>query len=401
MKKKKIVIGIICILLVLLGGGFFFVSKLLKKNVTQTNVDDWGYSVTWCGISYTGVYSGKMKNGYPTGKGSFQGIAYIDGTEYDAIIYTGKWKDGKFDGDGILKQDSIQMTYEGKFKEGSLNGTIKLYKNEDSIYSKVTYKKDIPKGVSFLYDEEENILDYDYYFMGMSVKSICKTAEEIPYESLLYENELYHNKRIKLSCKVQDIYQKNGYWYVKVTDKDKNVYILRYSFDSKDDATTYMPELEVGQQVEVYGFCSELIQYDSEVNSLPSIDALCISGFENQILQDQRLKKTYGNFTNYPNFYKNSQIKLNGKISGIYDIDEDYIFFYIESENYSEDGKKLYICYMENSDDNIATLSTVSDNIMIHGQLKLTRSVDVSKKGDASNTLEKFPCVAVTEIITK
>lgn len=340
MKKNKIIIGLIGILLVLLGIGCFAIPKVLKRNVSQTKVEEWNYSVIWRGVSYIGNYSGKMKDGFPSGKGSFQGVAYIDETEYDTLTYTGKWKDGKFDGKGELRQNLIDITYKGNFQEGTLNGMIRLYGSEDSSYSRVSYSQDIPRGVGFLYDTEDNILDYDYYFMGMSVKSICKTAEEIPYKNLLYDSETYYNKRIKLSCKVQDLYQENGYWYVKVTDKDENVYILRYSFEYKDDATSYMPELETGQQIEVYGFCSDLKQYRSEINKLPSIDALCISGFENQIFKNKKLKKSYSNFVNYPNFFKNSKVVLNGKYSGVYSITENNIYFFIESEDYSQDGKK-------------------------------------------------------------
>lgn len=56
---------------------------------------------------------------------------------------------------------------------------------------------------------------------------------------------------------------------------------------------------------------------------------------------------------------------------------------------------------MKNNDDNIAALPAGEESIRVRGKLKLTRSVDMSEEAGVSTLLQNFPCLEVTEVITK
>ncbi len=44
-----------------------------------------------------------MQGGKPWGKGTFHGYVMRDGQEQDKVSYTGKWKDGRLAGKGVLR----------------------------------------------------------------------------------------------------------------------------------------------------------------------------------------------------------------------------------------------------------------------------------------------------------
>ncbi len=408
--RKKIIIGV-CVLLVFLSGISMYMLKPTKKNQNNNKVEEWSYSVVWRGLTYTGDYSGKIKNGLPEGLGEFRGTAYINDEVYESIIYNGKWENGKFEGKGELEVASTQIKYKGKYKEGCLNGTIRQYSEENSDYSKVIYQMDVPIGVSFQYNKDDNIIDYDYYFLGMSGKELCYNAEDIPYVDLVYDNRTYQNKSIKLQCEVVDKYLMMdvdeaavGNWYVRAVDKNKHSYILRYSFNRRNNTMTYMPELEIGQKIEVYGLYSGLDNYDSELEKIPVVDALYVEGSEKQIFENNVLRMTYDNFVNYPHFYWNREIDISGTVYAVYNITKSYIYFIVESEDYSDNGKKLYLCYVKNNKANIQILTKDAAEIELQGKLKLIETLNINneeKNSDMTEDWKNFPYIKIDKIIMK
>ncbi len=98
-----------------------------------------------------GLYWGTLLDDRPDGYGQF----YNDDAEY-GVEYKGMWKNGSFNGKGILinyndSTDTLWWTHEGEFKNGEANGKGKkiTYKDEEKTIYQIEegmFKKDFPDG---------------------------------------------------------------------------------------------------------------------------------------------------------------------------------------------------------------------------------------------------------------
>ena len=109
------------------------------------------------------LYKGKVKNGRANGPGVlfFKGKNYLEGTWKDGYIvkgkfyddvkgdaklrYDGQFKDGVFDGNGIMVLEEYDEIYKGGFKKGKKNGdgVIKDENNQAFFSLEETRKFDL------------------------------------------------------------------------------------------------------------------------------------------------------------------------------------------------------------------------------------------------------------------
>lgn len=341
-----------------------------EKELTQVSDIEW--SVKWQGMIYTGIYDGEALYGQPEGNGKFSGYLQITDQDTKYIEYNGEWESGQFEGEGKLTDLDNRICYEGEFEDGKLSGEVKEYLLEEKGYFIKSYEKDIPIGVSWIYDEEEKIIGYDYYFKGISVNEIKQDAQEYEYKKLLYNAEDYKFKTVKLECQVIDILSDSPSTHrVKVKDNKDNVYILKYDLEYDLVATNFMPFLKENDKILVYGYCQSVENWQADEGiEYPCIEAVTADYMESENNNLQNLTYEYSNFLNYPYLFKGKKIEITGKFVGVYSRTENWLYFLVESDDYSQDEQNIYICVIRNQKGNLKKLPLPGETISLQGTLR-------------------------------
>lgn len=73
-----------------------------------------------------GQYTGQVQGGLPHGRGEF----VFDGV----VIYQGEYKNGLFDGRGVLFRQDASKAYEGEFKDGEPHGLGVHYDEAGNVF---------------------------------------------------------------------------------------------------------------------------------------------------------------------------------------------------------------------------------------------------------------------------
>lgn len=368
----------------------FFLCMLSKDFTVKADEFEVGWTIRWQGLVCSGNYYGEMKDGKPEGKGSFSGKIYLSDDKLgDEVEYEGMWKQGQLNGQGVLTNLTTGTVYEGKFSGNKLNGKITIY-TEDERYM-VQYSKDVPYGISYKYDSEGNMHIYDRYVYGQSVNELVEEAECIEYRDLLYYSDEFVNKVIKLKCTVKDAtyeyIEKNIYQSVKVEDNIGNNYVLRFSLEYPTKAENYMPRLSKNEKVVVIGFCSGIDAFGEEIIKYPLIEAICTEDYE------ENKECTYNNFINYPYEFYKTDISLEGIYSGIISISEKWIYFLVESDDYSGMETDKYFCRVRNLEKNYKKLPLPGESISLQGVLVLVGRISIDEE------YEFVPIVELTKIL--
>lgn len=375
------------------------------------------WTVQWKGLIYTGNYMGEIQYGRPNGKGKFQGYL-TDAYSFDnEIIFDGEWKDGKIDGEGKLTEVSTGTCYEGIFLENKLNGKIRktvTKNNEIPEYFQTNYTEDIPYGISYQYSSQGEKIGYDYYFFGTSVRELCEKSKIYDYSSLSYRADEFKNKNIKLECEVLDIYDETiikekekdkdkkekkeeeiiKIRTLKVQDSDGNKYALHYKLGKAKYETIYMPFFKKNDYIVVYGFYNGLETIQD--TKLPSVNV--IYGIKSGIkkLDAKKPPKNYSNFLDYPYIFEERSVFLKGKVTGTYEISEEWIYIFVDSDSYSPGEKERYICRIKKSDTALNQLPETGETVTINGKLK-----NLKECGAKKNLNVYLPVVKVTSINKK
>lgn len=388
MKKWIAVLG--SILLWGVGAVFAYASE-------SETVGNLSWSIYWEGLLCTGVYSGETVSGVPNGYGEFTGNVIINNEETSEIIYQGNWEDGELSGEGHLQNTAKGRIYEGKFKENKLNGTIKEYNmSSGGVYSLKRYSLDIANGFSWTYNDAGDIVDYDCFFKGLSVKQICAEAKVFDYKELLYNTDDYLYQKMKLNCIVESVYQEGTDNFVKVKDDTGNYYILLYDSAYKSVATNYMPVLNEKDEITVYGYFIGKNTYTKEVTMYPSIDAVCAEWVDGENLDVQNLSYNYSDFLNYPYVYRGKTIEVEGILIGVVSSNDTWIRILIESDSDSSGGEKeIYACKIKNTDENISILPSTGEKISVKGKLALISKHLIEEK------YIFYPLIEINKIVSK
>lgn len=354
---------------------------------TDDNSDRIEWSVRWQGYTCIGVYNGGVKNNKPDGKGEFEGQIFIEETPGDIIVYDGNWINGTFDGKGILENKTTHVKYVGDFSEGKLDGEIEQYTytkdNELQSYSSLMYLEDIPYGVQKVYNSENELIDFDYYVNGMAVNQIKENAEPISYRELLYFADKNINRTISIQGYIEVIDSLDideQYQYIKIKDLHENIYILKYSTEVSTFATKYVPFFNVGDEVEIYGYCAGISKMPGESIEYPCIELVFADWRGDAAFNDKTAVFSYENFKNYPYYYLNEEIQLCGTYKGLNKITKKWMYFLVESDSYSKGLSKIYVCRVKNSDKNRNLLPLPETSIVMTGDLHLLSKQIVGNK---------------------
>ena len=311
-----------------------------ETEIEIKNAENVSWTVNWQGVLRSGTYSGGIADGYPQGMGTFTGD--LEGESDDissGLTYEGEWEEGKFHGTGVLTDYLENIVYEGEFLNGKLNGEIKESEiTGDRNYVIRNYKEDVPVNVCISYNQEGECTDFDCYFRGISVNEICLNASEYKYWKL-YSDPSCEYSEIKLDCRVDSICygpekDPSGkdvmFCRVKVSGEDGFKYLLKYDVSHGTVATNYMPFLNEGDRITVYGYFVGTERFDGESVKYPCIDAVCTDGLEDEI-DIKNLPYLYDKFLNYSYLYKDTELTLEGTFKGIYSTSEKWIYFLLKS----------------------------------------------------------------------
>lgn len=374
-----------------------FICLAEQVEVTTTGTIAW--SVQWQGMIYTGTYTGELLEVYPHGYGEFEGSLSDENTSDAQIKYSGKWKEGKIHGKGILVDETTGITYEGKFSEGTLNGTFKQYtENDDTSYVISNYSKDLPCNIQWVCDADGNYNACDGFLKGQRVSSLYESANEFSYRDLLYEETLNKYHKIKLSCniikQVNKVMNDVLWQFLLVEDEDGNRYILKCSLRYGNVAANYMPFVQIGDKIEAFGHYMGLSSIDGEDLEAPCIEVQLIRWTDKDNFDPLNMTYSYADFLNYPYAYKNEIVELYGKLTGICKSEEKWVYCLIESNNYSGENKDVYFLKVQNTPAKLSNLPLPGEDIAVRGKLDL-----VDKIGDEENGYVFYPIVEMKKIL--
>lgn len=376
-----------------------FCLQLSLSVSADEKVTDLSWTITWQGITCSGTYTGKIVDGKPEGKGEFIGNLAIDDGQ---IIYSGKWKNGALAGKGKLIDVSQGLTYSGKFKNNKLNGKIIISSEDSTNTEEIFYSNDIPYGVYLKKEEDGKIIETDRFYLGYRLSEILQRVEEIEYQELRYRSEKYISSMLCVKCRVVEkkYYKKNSELYLMllVENEKKEKYILDYSVTAKNVAVNYMEDLDIGDEINVYGSFQGVTTYETSeevVGDYPTISAIGYDWEEYKKLNLNNLEFEYSLFLKYAQEYKNKSITITGIVQKIENTtDEEDVKIILSSGDYSEKGEQIYVCTIDRGDlENLNVLPLEGDKVEIKGLLFL---YEVRKTGESD--YNDFPIIHVKEI---
>lgn len=188
------------------------------------------YIVHFSEVDRTGVYDGETVNGEAEGEGTFSS----KNSEDVAYTYTGKWKAGLFDGEGVEKFDSDEYCVcTGNFEKGDFKpNKLQWIKSKGDL-----------KIMNFsVNDKSEKFITNHENVFPTKKESIAEKYVDsgIDYKKLIKSPDKYGNKFVKInSWKVCQIFQ-DEFWgrtttTILVEDESfEKVYYIFYWGELKD-----------------------------------------------------------------------------------------------------------------------------------------------------------------------
>lgn len=404
--KKIKMIPLLCITMIL-ASGCSGNEKRAEQSVS--------HSFYWGGTICSGSYTGKMENGKPAGRGSFHGYLMRDGKEQDQVSYDGGWKEGRVAGTGTFVNISDDITYKGKFKNNWKHGKFVVKSGDSEIYEKVSFYKDIPYGIAILHrTEDDEIAGYDRYYQGVRVSEIIAEAKQFDYAELMYKIEDHYYEKIYLDCEVEDKslrevvinpeepleedQEKELTAELKVRDKGGNFYLVSYNIEYPERAKNFMPDVEAGEKIRVYGYVKGMTGQEEDAAlsmRYPLIEGVTAVKEEEEI-DIQNLSYTHENFLDYPYEYQGKKAELTGHIRQIGTDTEGQLYLIIESDTYSEEGSKYYICsYDSRHTEEHGKMPMIGDEADIKGKMERVYLIPTEED------FTLFPRIAISEILLK
>lgn len=215
-----------------------------------------------------GTFEGEVINDIANGKGKFT-VNNEDGT---GLQYEGAFKDGTFNGIGVLKVTGEEKTvpFEGHFE----NGAFVPNKAETLLAALRTqtlldFEDDGIGNYKISAKGEKAIKNCDSMF-GKKISYLSKNARSVKHSNLV-KKRTYDGKLLKIkNLKVLDI-DSLQFFGQKITtifaqDANKNKYMINYVGDTK---------VSEKNKIDVYGYCTgvEMVEYGS-IYKTPVIGAV-------------------------------------------------------------------------------------------------------------------------------
>ena len=185
------------------------------------------YTVYFSDVTRTGSYSGDVVNGKAEGSGTFTAVN-DDKNEY---TYTGKWKNGLFDGKGKREFKDKKLGYEeGTFKKGEFTPSVVEFLNSSGSESEMSFSVN-KKAEKFIKSHK------GLYPAKRKHKVLKHVKNSLKYKQLVKSPQKYGNKIFHSEDYVITQIWEEKYWGRTVTEiiarnSEYEDYIYLYYFKS-------------------------------------------------------------------------------------------------------------------------------------------------------------------------
>ena len=150
---------------------------------------DDNYTVHFSDLDRTGKYDGQVMNGIPSGEGTFT----AENDDHITYTYIGQWADGTWNGQGVQKFESDQYYVRtGNFTNGEFNPSKLEYIKSMGDYEEMRFSP-TEKAEEFITAHENLFPAADKLLLGDSLD------ENLTYKELIKSPDKYGDKVVKLS----------------------------------------------------------------------------------------------------------------------------------------------------------------------------------------------------------
>lgn len=217
----------------LLCAGLVTCSALFSTSTISVAAANTDMSLTIDSQSYTGTYTGDLKNG----EGTF---SFSD--EKDSYSVSGIWKKGK------------------------LNGSVTTTASDGS-YTSCHYSDDKPYGRLLKYSANDQLTGYDFYYQMRTLSSLKEKSVNADYNVLL--GTTFPDTPQKITGTVSAVFSTASNAFVILMDKQNHPYVLTYVNNSTNKFNQgIVPNLKIGDQVTAYGYLQRQDSLDSMKSKL-------------------------------------------------------------------------------------------------------------------------------------
>lgn len=296
MSKHNLLVGIII-------GGLCAVTFMGCSNAKETTTGTVNSSIKLFGNSYSGTYEGKLSNGVPDGKGTLK----VESKTISEI--QGEWKSGSLEGNCVITYNDGSVE-SGVMEENRFDGDVtKTLK--DGTYSITRYYSGTANGAVEYYDSKGNLIDYDWLYQQVPVKTLCAQVQDIDYARLVYFPNTYIGKMIQVTGTVESVYEAERNVYLTVKDANGKVYICKNkNMKVTSGKQARMQNVAVGDNVKIYGYFlkaalykyfnqDKAVKFNQYTGTLPHIEV--VYGYDTKDGEFNPLNPSY----EYADVFKN------------------------------------------------------------------------------------------------
>lgn len=221
----------------LLCSGLVVCSALFSASTFSVAAATADLSLTIDSQSYTGTYTGDLKNDEPSGEGTF---SYSD-------------EDGSY-------------SVSGTWKRGLLNGSVTATAS-DGFYTSCRYSDGKPYGRLLKYNAKDQLTGYDFYYQMRTISSLKEKSVDADYNSLL--GTTFPDTPQKITGTVSAVFSTASNAFVILMDKQNHPYVLTYVNNSTNKFNQgIVPNLKIGDQITAYGYLQKQDSLDSMKSKL-------------------------------------------------------------------------------------------------------------------------------------
>lgn len=221
----------------LLCSGLVVCSALFSASTFSVAAATADLSLTIDSQSYTGTYTGDLKNDEPSGEGTF---SFSD--EEDSYSVSGTWK------------------------KGLLNGSVTTTASDGS-YTTCRYSDGKPYGRLLKYNAKDQLTGYDFYYQMRTISSLKERSVDADYNVLL--GTTFPDTPQKITGTVSAVFSTASNSFVILMDKQNHPYVLTYVNNSTNKFNQgIVPNLKIGDQITAYGYLQKQDSLDSMKSKL-------------------------------------------------------------------------------------------------------------------------------------
>ena len=189
-------------------------------------------------------------------------------TDMSLTTYTGDLKNGEPSGEGTFSFSDEKDSYSvsGIWKKGKLNGSVTTTASDGS-YTSCHYSDDKPYGRLLKYSANDQLTGYDFYYQMRTLSSLKEKSVNADYNVLL--GTTFPDTPQKITGTVSAVFSTASNAFVILMDKQNHPYVLTYVNNSPNKFNQgIVPNLKIGDQVTAYGYLQRQDSLDSMKSKL-------------------------------------------------------------------------------------------------------------------------------------